>query len=131
MGMYQVPEEKFGRLMMEAFLTCRLVVDTGTNAFGWSLEQARDYMRENGFMPETEVASESIRYSCDIPGHALAYKMGDDFPTREREKMPATLGNLFDIKDFRDAVLKPGSLPLPMVAANIEAETARILASVP
>src|SRR3546814_7562755 len=63
--------------MMVAFLTCRLVVDTGINVMGWSLEQARDYLREHAFMPETEIRSESIRYSCDIPGQALAYKLGD------------------------------------------------------
>src|SRR3546814_2848897 len=47
LGMYEEPAEKFGRLMMDAFLTCRLVVDTGMNTLGWSLEQAREYMREH------------------------------------------------------------------------------------
>lgn len=130
MGMYASPEEKFGRMMMDSFLTCRLVVDTGMNAFGWSLEHARGYMREHAFMPEKEVCSETIRYSCDIPAQALAYKMGDDYLIGLRETMRASLGNRFDIKDFHDVVLKPGALPLPLVAANVEAETARIAAEV-
>lgn len=128
MGMYPEPEERFGRLMMDAFLTCRLVVDTGMNVMGWSLEQARDYMRENAFMPESEIRSESVRYSCDIPGQALAYKLGDTVLHEAREKMRTALGDRFDIRDFHDAVLKPGALPLPLVQQNVEAEARRIAA---
>ncbi len=127
MGMYVEPEERFGRLVMDAFLTCRLVVDTGMNALGWSLEQARDYMRRNAFMPEVEIASESLRYSCDLPAQALAYKLGDTYLMELRETMRVALGNRFDLKDFHDVVLKPGALPLPLVKANVEAATARIL----
>lgn len=123
-GMYEEPEEQFGRLMMDAFLTTRLVVDTGMNAFGWSLEQARDYMRANGFMPEREVQSETLRYSCGIPAQALAYKLGDDFLFAERGRMQAALGKEFDLRDFHDAVLKPGGLPFPLVARNIDAAIA-------
>lgn len=129
MGMYPEPEERFGRLMMDAFLTSRLVVDTGMNAFGWPLEKARDYMRENAFMPETEIRSETVRYSCDIPGQALAYKLGDTVIHNAREKMRAALGNRFDIRDFHDAVLKPGALPLPMVERQVDEQTQRIAAS--
>ncbi len=125
-GMYEQPEERFGRHMNDAFLTCRLVIDTGMNALGWSLEQARDYMRENGFMPETEIRSETIRYSCDIPAQSLAYKLGDTYLIDTREKMRNRLGSGFDIRDFHDAVLKPGGLPLPLVAANVAAETERL-----
>lgn len=128
MGMYPEPEERFGRLMMDAFLTCRLVVDTGMNALGWSLEQARDYMRANAFMPEQEIRSESVRYSCDIPGQALAYKLGDTVIYEAREKMRAALGNRFDIRDFHDAVLRPGALPLPLLQRNVEEQTRRIAA---
>jgi len=129
MGMYAEPEERFGRLVMDAFLTCRLVVDTGMNAMGWSLEEARDYMRENAFMPEAVIASESLRYSCDNPAQALAYKLGDTYLLELRETMKTALGDRFHVKDFHDAVLKPGALPLPLVKANVEAATARILAT--
>lgn len=121
LGMYQTPEERFGRLVMDAFLTCRLVVDTGMNALGWDLERARSYMRENAFMPEPEIRSESIRYSCDMPAQALAYKLGEHFLIDQREAMRARLGEAFDIRDFHDSVLRPGALPLPLVARNIEA----------
>ena len=130
MGMYHAPEERFGRLIMDAFLTCRLVVDTGMNALGWSLEQARDYMRANAFMPESEVKSESIRYSCDMPGQSLAYKLGEHFLMEQREAMRSKLGNRFDIRDFHDAVLKPGALPLALVSRNVEAATAGVAAQV-
>lgn len=129
MGLYPTAAERFGRLVMDAFLTCRLVVDTGMNALGWSLEQARDYMRENSFMPETEICSESLRYSCDIPGQSLAYKLGDTEILRMRESMREALGNRFDIKAFHAAVLEPGALPLPLLAEHVARETRRLAES--
>jgi uncharacterized protein (DUF885 family) len=126
MGLYATPPERFGRLVMDAFLTCRLVVDTGMNALGWSLEEARDYMRENSFMPEAEILSESVRYSCDIPGQALAYKLGDTEILKMREAMREALGNRFDIRDFHAAVLGPGGLPLPLLAEQVAKETKRL-----
>ncbi len=126
-GMYQQPEEQFGRLMMDSFLTCRLVVDAGMNALDWGLEQARQYLRENSFMPETEICSETLRYSSDIPGQALAYKLGEHFLVDCREKMRAALGDRFDIRDFHDAVLMPGALPLPIVADNVAQATVALL----
>ncbi len=118
-GMYREPQERFGRLMMEAFLTSRLVVDTGMNAFGWSLERARQYMREHSFMGETEIDSETLRYSCDIPAQALAYKMGDDFLHDLREDLRVALGERFAVADFHDSVLRMAGLPLPIVAAQV------------
>lgn len=129
LGMYEAPEERFGRLMMDSFLVSRLVVDTGMNALGWSMERARAFMRENAFMPESEVRSESIRYSCDIPAQSLAYKLGEYFLIEQREHMRSRLGERFDIRDFHDAVLKPGGLPLPMVAENVAAVIQRSLAA--
>ena len=125
-GMYATPEERFGRMMQDSFLTCRLVVDTGMNALGWSLEQARDYMREHSFMPEAEIQSESIRYSCGIPAQSLAYKLGDTFLLEQRERMRLSLGERFDIRDFHEAVLTVGSLPLPLLASHLEQETERL-----
>lgn len=125
-GMYEEPEERYGRLVMDAFLTCRLVVDTGMNALGWTLEQARDYMREHSGMSETEIRSETLRYSCDIPGQSLAYKLGDTRMLELREQMRASLGARFDLRDFHEAVLGPGSLPLDDLASHVEHETARL-----
>jgi uncharacterized protein (DUF885 family) len=119
LGLYQEPEERFGRLLMDAFLTTRLIVDTGMNALGWSLEEARDYMRANAFISEAEVLTESVRYSCDLPGQALSYKLGEAFLLEQRERMRAALGERFDVRDFHDVVLRPGGLPLTQVAANV------------
>ena len=126
LGMYEDPNERFGKLVMEAFLTTRLVVDTGMNALGWTLSQARDYMRENAFVSEAEILTESVRYSCDLPGQALSYKIGDLFLQDLRAGMQKALGDRFDLRDFHDAVLRPGCLPLRLVAANVERATAAL-----
>jgi uncharacterized protein (DUF885 family) len=129
LGMYREPPERFGKLIMDAFLTCRLVVDTGMNALGWSLEQARDFMRENAFISESEILTESIRYSCDIPAQALAYKIGDVKLMEMRAEMATRLGARFDIRDFHDAVLEPGPLPLSLVEANVRSAAAALAAA--
>ncbi len=128
MGMYPEPEERYGRLVMDAFLTCRLVVDTGMNVLGWSLEQAREYLRAHCNMSETEIRSETIRYSCDIPAQALAYKMGDTKMFEFRARMQAALGNRFDIRQFHAAVLGPGALPMADLDWHLERETRRMAA---
>jgi uncharacterized protein (DUF885 family) len=119
-GMYETAPERFGRLMMDAFLTSRLVVDTGMNALGWSLERARAYMREHTFVSDAEIASESIRYSCDIPAQSLAYKSGELTIMRLRDRMRAALGDRFDLRAFHAAVVGPGSLPFELVEAEVE-----------
>jgi uncharacterized protein (DUF885 family) len=120
LGMYETAEERYGRLIMDAFLTSRLVVDTGMNALGWSLERARDYMREFSSMAEAEVLTESLRYSCDIPAQALAYKLGDTEMLRLRQCMKDRLGDRFDLRDFHAAVLSAGALPLPDLAWHLD-----------
>jgi uncharacterized protein (DUF885 family) len=119
-GMYEEPEERYGRLVMDAFLTSRLVVDTGMNALGWSLERARDYMRRHSGMAEAEIQSESLRYSCDLPAQALAYKLGDVEILKLRERMRAAFGPRFDLKDFHAAVLGMGALPLSDLRWRLE-----------
>ena len=118
--MYETSAERFGRLMMDAFLTSRLVVDTGMNALGWSLERARAYMREHTFVSDAEIASESIRYSCDIPGQSLAYKSGELTIVRLRDRMRAALGDRFDVRAFHTAVVGSGSLPFDLVEAEVD-----------
>ncbi len=120
MGCYEEPEERFGRLMMDAFLTCRLVVDTGMNVLGWSLEKARDYMREYSTMPEAEILTETVRYSCDIPGQSLAYKLGDTQILNLRKKMQDAQGDKFDIREFHNAVLTYPGLPLADLEYHID-----------
>jgi uncharacterized protein (DUF885 family) len=126
MGMYREPEERYGRLTVDAFLTSRLVVDTGMNVMGWSLEQAREYLRAKTATSEPEIRSETIRYSCDIPGQSLAYKMGDTKMLELRQRMRTALGPRFDLKAFHAAVLAPGALPLPDLDWHLAQETERM-----
>ena len=129
MGMYEEIEETYGRLVMDAFLTSRLVVDTGMNALGWSLEKARDFMRRNSSMSEAEVQSESLRYSCDLPAQALAYKLGDTEMMRLRERMRKARGADFDVRDFHAAVMEGGAMPFPDLAWHLDHVTAEWTAS--
>ena len=126
MGLYEQPEERYGRLVMDAFLTTRLVVDTGMNALGWSLERGREYMRAHSGMSEAEILTESVRYSCDIPGQALAYKLGDTFILDLRNRAREILGERFSMQDFHAAVLGSGALPMPDLAWHVEHEVARL-----
>jgi len=120
MGLYADPYDRYGRLVMSAFLTSRLVVDTGLNSLGWSLEQARTYLLENTMMSEIEVNSETIRYSTDIPGQALAYRLGRDKMDALRAKAEAALGDEFDIKEFHATILGQGALPLDVLESHID-----------
>jgi uncharacterized protein (DUF885 family) len=120
MGMYEDPYDLYGRLSMEMFIALRLVVDTGMNALGWPRARALELMRENLMETDTQIATESLRYSCDIPGQALAYKMGAIEILRLREKARAELGPRFDIRRFHEAVLGSGSLPMTTLARHVD-----------
>jgi uncharacterized protein (DUF885 family) len=120
MGMYSDPYDRCGRLAMEAFLTSRLVVDTGMNALGWSRPRAIEYMKDNTFESDLQIGTETLRYSCDMPGQALAYMLGSRKIRELREHARAELGSRFDIRRFHDAVLGSGPLPLSVLARHIE-----------
>jgi uncharacterized protein (DUF885 family) len=118
-GLYSDPHERYGRLLMDAFVVARLVVDTGMNALGWSLEQARAYMREHTALSEAEIASESLRYSTDIPAQGLAYKLGEIKVKTLRDRARSALRDRFDIRDFHDAVLGSGGMPLDVLEWHV------------
>jgi uncharacterized protein (DUF885 family) len=99
----------------------RLVVDTGMNALGWSRERARSYMRERLMESDTQIETESLRYSTDIPGQALAYKMGSRALWDLRRKAEKALGSRFDVRRFHACVLGSGSLPLATLASKVDA----------
>jgi uncharacterized protein (DUF885 family) len=120
MGMYADPYDRAGRLSMDLFLTSRLVVDTGMNALGWPRSKAIAYMRENTLQSDTEIATETLRYSCDLPAQALAYKMGMREFVELREKARQALGAKFDVRRFHDVVLGSGSLPLDLLAKHVD-----------
>jgi len=120
MGMYGEPYDRYGRLASEMFLASRLVVDTGMNALGWSREQALDYLRGRLLESDTQLATETLRYSVDIPGQALAYKVGAMAILDLRHHAEEELGDGFDVRRFHQAVLSHGSMPLDVLAEHIE-----------
>lgn len=120
MGLYEDPYDRYGRLIFDAFLTSRLVVDTGMNALSWSWEQAKAYMRERTLCAEGEIESDTLRYACGIPAQALAYKLGDEELLRMREKIRSRLQGRFNYRDFHSAVLGVGGLPLPALEWHLD-----------
>lgn len=120
MGMYEDPYDRAGRIGMELFLSTRLVVDTGLNALGWSRARAIAYMRENTLESDAEIATETLRYACDIPGQALAYRLGSEKIRELRRKSERALGPDFDVRRFHDAVLGSGPMPLALLERHVD-----------
>jgi uncharacterized protein (DUF885 family) len=114
MRFYSSPLDRLGMLSADSMRACRLVVDTGLHALGWSRRRAIDFMVENSPMREGHVAAEVDRYIVD-PGQALAYMIGRLEIQRIRAEAEARLGDRFDIQRFHDAVLGSGPLPLPLL----------------
>ena len=120
LGMYADPYDRAGRISMDLFLSSRLVVDTGMNALGWTRERAMAFMRDHTLESETQIASETLRYSTDMPGQALAYKMGSREIRELRRQVQSRLGNKFDIRAFHQALLGHGAMPLPVVRQHLD-----------
>ena len=120
MGLLDDPYDRYGWDLFEIFFSTRLVVDTGMNYYGWSLEKGRQYMRDHTFQSETEIETESLRYSTDMPGQALNYHAGFQRLLDLRERARELAGDDFDIKDFHDAVLGSGGLPMEVLEKHIE-----------
>jgi uncharacterized protein (DUF885 family) len=114
MGIYETPYEDFGRLTYEMWRASRLVIDTGIHAFGWTREQAMEYLRTRAALSEHEITTEVERYIA-WPGQALAYKLGELQIRRHRREAEAKLGSKFDQRHFHDAILAIGSVPLPVL----------------
>jgi uncharacterized protein (DUF885 family) len=120
LGLYADPYDRYGRLISEAFLTTRLVVDPGMNLLGWSRERAMEFMREHTMMAESEIASETLRYSVDMPAQALGYKIGAFEFQRLRARAAEELGDRFDIRLFHDLILDAGGLPMKVVGTMVD-----------
>ena len=120
MGIYQTPYEDFGRLTYAMWRACRLVIDTGIHHGGWTRDEAIAYLRDNTALSEHEVTTEVDRY-ISWPGQALSYKLGEIVIMRLRREAEAELGPKFDVRAFHDAVLAQGSVPLPVLEAEIRA----------
>ena len=120
MGIYRTPYERFGKLSYEMWRAARLVIDTGIHHYGWTREQALDYLASHTALSNREVETEIDRY-ISWPGQALAYKLGEMTIRRVRAKAEDALGSQFDIRKFHDVVLSLGSVPLPALEARIDA----------
>lgn len=117
-GIYRTPYEHFGRLSYEMWRACRLVIDTGIHAKGWTRQQAIDYLAGNTALSLLNVRTEIDRY-ISWPGQALAYKMGELTILDLRNQAENALGSDFDIRAFHDAILTDGSIPLDLLRQKI------------
>ncbi|MEV6767302.1 DUF885 domain-containing protein [Nocardia sp. NPDC051030] len=114
MGLYPDDLARIGMLAADSWRSCRLVVDTGLHAKGWSRQQAIDFMLTNAPVGEAEIRVEVDRYIA-MPGQAVAYKVGQLEIRRQRAAVAERLGAAFDIKAFHDVVLGAGSVSLPVL----------------
>ncbi|MEM7306224.1 MAG: DUF885 domain-containing protein [Planctomycetota bacterium] len=118
MGLYSGDVDRLGVLSFDAWRACRLVVDTGLHAFGWSREQAIDYMHENTLLALNNIENEVDRYIA-WPGQALAYKIGQREMLNLRDTARQALGPDFRYPDFHDVVLREGGVPLTTLRENV------------
>jgi uncharacterized protein (DUF885 family) len=122
MGLYSSDFDRMGVLSYDAWRACRLVVDTGMHAMGWSRDAAIDFMLENTALAKNNIVNEVDRY-ITWPGQALAYKTGQLEMTRLRALAEAAMGERFDVKRFHDALLGNGALPLGALKQTMEGFT--------
>ena len=118
MGIYTTPYEHFGKLTYEMWRACRLVVDTGIHAFGWSRDKAVNFMAENTALSLHEVNTEIDRY-ISWPGQALAYKIGELKIRELRQKAEEKLEGQFDIREFHEIILEKGTVTLGILEERI------------
>jgi uncharacterized protein (DUF885 family) len=123
-GFYQDPYSDFGRLTYEMWRACRLVVDTGIHAKGWTRAEAVEYLETHTALSLHEVGTEIDRY-ISWPGQALCYKMGELKIRELRGQAEQALGPKFDVRAFHDVVLGSGAVPLPVLAEQVNAYVAR------
>jgi uncharacterized protein (DUF885 family) len=119
MNIYETPYDDFGRLSYEMWRAVRLVIDTGMHYKGWSRERAQNFLADNSALSLHNVRTEVDRY-ISWPGQALAYKMGELKILELRARAERELGDKFDIRDFHDAILMTGGVPLDMLEQEIE-----------
>ena len=118
MGIYETPYEEFGRLTFEMWRAARLVIDTGVHEYGWSRQQAIDYLAGHTALARHDVATEVDRY-ISWPGQALAYYLGYRTILDLRAEAERELGARFDQRAFHDTILNLGSVPLPVLEDEV------------
>jgi uncharacterized protein (DUF885 family) len=119
MGLYSGPVDRMGMYSADSMRACRLVVDTGLHALGWSREQAVRFMVENSPLAEGVVRPEVDRYIVS-PGQATSYMIGRLEIQRMRAEAEQRQGDRFDVKAFHDAVLGSGGMPLDVLDAHVK-----------
>jgi len=119
-GFYSDPYSDFGRLAMELWRACRLVVDTGLHYHQWTRQEAIDYLSENTPNPLGDNIAAIDRYIV-YPGQATAYKIGMLEILRLRGIAEEALGESYDIRDFHDVVLTQGAMPLSVLEERVNA----------
>ena len=129
-GLYDDPYDRFGMWSYQIWRACRLVVDTGMHALGWSRERAIAYMAENTGMTIEAVTAEIDRHITE-PGQGLAYTMGELEITELRRQAEQRLGARFDIRAFHEAVLENGAVPLPILRREVTQWIERIASQAP
>ena len=120
MGIYETPYEDFGRLTFEMWRAARLVVDTGIHEYGWSRQQAIDYLASHTALAGHDIANEVDRY-ISWPGQALSYYIGYRTIRGLRSEAERELGDKFDQRGFHSAILDLGPVPLPVLETEIRA----------
>ena len=118
MGMYTTAYEQFGKLTYEMWRACRLVVDTGIHAKGWTRDQVIEYMSKNTALSIHEINTETDRY-ISWPGQALSYKIGELKIRELRTNAEKELGTNFDIREFHEVVLEQGTVTLSILEKRI------------
>ena len=119
MGLYDTPAKDMGRLSYEMWRACRLVVDTGIHAKGWTKDRAIAFMTDNSALSAANIKAEVNRYIA-WPGQALAYKIGEIKIRELRALGEKELGAKFDLAAFHDVVLGQGAVPLDVLEAQVK-----------
>jgi len=119
MGLYSDPYSDFGRLAMELWRACRLVVDTGIHAKKWTRDEGIKYYSENTPNAESD-AVKMVERHIVMPAQATAYKVGMNKILEVRENAKTKLGDKFDIREFHDVVLKNGAVPLNVLEEMVD-----------
>lgn len=120
LGLYEDPYDLYGHLTMQAFLASRLVLDTGMNYLGMSLQDARAFMKAHTFESDVQIDSETLRYSTDIPAQALGYWLGYEKFWELRRRAEQKLGSRFDIRAFHGAAVGEGAMPLDVLEQHLD-----------
>lgn len=120
MGIYRTPYERFGQQSYAMWRAARLVIDTGIHRYGWTRQQAIDYLAGHTALSQHEVETEVDRY-ISWPGQADSYMLGLLTIRKLRSEAEARLGPKFDVRGFHDTFLGMGAVPLNVLEQQMRA----------